>query len=148
MANITRYNTLNEMMSLREVMDRLFEESFLPRLGFIGREMASNLYETAEAFVLQLPLAGVKPEEIEITIQQNTVNLKWTTSVNMPENATTRWNGFAEGQYQQSFTLPAPLNADQVEASYENGVLTLSLPKAEQAKARKVEIQTKTTHFA
>jgi len=104
---------------------------------------ASNLYETAEGFVLQLPLAGVNPEEVEITVQQNTVNVKWATQVSVPANATTHWSGFEEGHYQQSFTLPASINADQAEAEYEHGVLTLTLPKAEHARARQVKVQTK-----
>jgi HSP20 family protein len=146
MANITRYNPFNEMVSLHEAMDRLFEDSFIPRIG--GRGLASNLYETTDGFVLQLPMPGVNPEEVEITAQQDTLNVKWSTSVKVPENATTHWSGFAEGQYQQNFTLPAPINADQAEASYENGVLTLSLPKAEHAKARTVKVRTKTPVFA
>lgn len=143
MANITRYNPFNEMVSLREAMNSLFEDSFLPRFGLTERS-ASNLYETADSFVLQLPIAGVKPEEIEIAVQQSTVTMKWATQVRAPENATTHWSGFAEGHYQQSFTLPAPINADQAEATYENGMVTLTLPKAEQARARQVKVQTKT----
>ncbi|HET8842312.1 MAG TPA: Hsp20/alpha crystallin family protein [Ktedonobacteraceae bacterium] len=147
MANMTRYNPFNEMVSLRDAMNSLFEDSFLPRFGMTERA-ASNLYETADGFVLQLPLAGARPEDVEITVQQNTVNLKWTTQVSVPENVTTHWSGFPEGQHQQSFTLPAPINSDQVEAAYENGMLTLTLPKAEHAKARQVKIQTKTPAFA
>jgi HSP20 family protein len=142
MATITRYHPFNEMVSLREAMNNLFEDSFLPRFGMTERA-ASNLYETAEGFVLQLPLAGVNPEEVEITVQQNTVNVKWATQVSVPANATTHWSGFEEGHYQQSFTLPASINADQAEAEYEHGVLTLTLPKAEHARARQVKVQTK-----
>jgi HSP20 family protein len=143
MANITRYNPFNEVVSLREAMDRLFEDSFIPRLGFAGRGVTSNLYETAEGFVLQIPMPGVNPEAVEITAQQDTLNVKWQTSVNVPENATTHWSGFASGQYQQSFTLPAPINAERVEASYQNGILTLSLPKAEHVKARTIKVNVK-----
>jgi HSP20 family protein len=148
MANLTRYHPFNEMVSLREAMNSLYEESFIPRLNSFGRGMASNLYETTDGFVLQLPLSGAKPEDIDITIQQNTVSLKWATTISVPENATTHWSSFTQDQHQQSFTLPASINADQVEATYENGVLTLALPKAEHAKARQVKIQTKTPAFA
>src|SRR5215475_12731951 len=121
MANMTRYHPFNEIVSLREAMDSLFEDSFIPRLNSFGRGMASNLYETIDGFVLQLPLSGAKPEDIDITVQQNTVNLKWTTTISVPENATTHWSSFTQGQHQQSFTLPTPINADQVEATYEHG---------------------------
>ena len=140
MANITRYNPFNEFVSLREAMDRLFEDSFIPRVGISGRGVASNLHETADSFILQIPMPGVRPEDVEITVQQDALNVKWQTSVNVPENATTHWSGFAASQYQQSFTLPAAVNAEKVEASYENGILTLSLPKAEHVKARTVKV--------
>ncbi len=74
MANITRYNPFNEVVSLHEAMDRLFEDSFIsPRaMGRFGaRGSAANLFETADGFLLQIPMAGVKPEDVEITAQQN-----------------------------------------------------------------------------
>ncbi|HLI70706.1 MAG TPA: Hsp20/alpha crystallin family protein [Ktedonobacteraceae bacterium] len=141
MANITRYNPFDEIVSLRDAMDRLFEDSFIARSPFFGsRGVGSNLYETADSFVLQVPMPGVNPKDVELTVQENSVNLKWSANVNVPENATTHWSGFASSQYQQSFTLPSATNADKAEASYENGVLTLTLPKAESAKARRVKI--------
>jgi len=145
MANITRYNPFNEVVSLREAMDRLFEESFIPRVGFgtSARGAQSNLYETTEGFVLQIPMPGVNPDDVEITAQQDTLTLKWATSVTAPENATAHWNGFTSGKYQQSFTLPTAINSEGAEASYENGVLTLSLPKAEHAKPRTVKVVAK-----
>ncbi len=148
MANMTRYNPFNEGVSLREAMNTLFEDSFIPPLGFTGRGMASNLYETADSFVLQLPIPGVNPEEVEITAEPNMLHVKWTTHVTIPPNATTHWSGFTDGEYQQSFTLPNTINADSVEAGYEKGVLTLTLPKAERAKARRVKVLTKTPAFA
>jgi len=146
MANITRYNPLSEVVSLREAMDRLFEDSFLsPRSTntWAGRAGAANLYETAEGFTLQVPAPGIRPEDIEISVQQETVNLKWQTTIQPPEGATVHWNGFSLGQYQQSFTLPSSINAERVEAHYTNGVLTLYLPKAEHAKARTIQVRSK-----
>ena len=143
MANITRYNPFNEVVSLREAMDRLFEDSVISSrlsntLG--GRGMAANLYETNEGFTLQLPIPGIKPEDVDITVQQDVVSLKWVSKVQIPEGAHVHWNGFQSGQYQQAFTLPAPINADLVEAHYSDGILTLRLPKAEHAKARTIKI--------
>jgi HSP20 family protein len=144
--NITRYNPFSEMVSLREAMDRLFEDSFIsPRnVGQWGaRGVAANLFETPDGFILQLPMPGVNAEEVEITAQQDTLTLKWQTRLNVPQNATVHWNGFPSGQFQQSFTLPAPINAERAEADYTNGVLTLNLPKAEHVKARTVKVTAK-----
>ena len=143
MANVTRYNPFSEAVSLREAMDRLFEDSFIsPRTfgQFGGRGVGTNLFETPEGFILQVPMPGVKPEDVEITVQQDTVSLKWETKVEVPENATSHWHGLQTGQYQQSFTLPSPINAEDVEASTSNGILTLRLPKAEHAKARTIKV--------
>ncbi len=145
MANVTRYNPFNEAVSLREAMDRLFADSFIsPNLAGLAsnRGAGANLFETQEGFILQIPMAGVKSDDVEITAQQDTVSLKWTTNVQIPEGATPLWNGFQSGQYQQSFTLPSPINSERAEASYADGVLTLSLPKAEHAKARTVKVNT------
>lgn len=146
MANITRYNPFNEAISLREAMDRLFEDSILsPRMTSVwnNRGVGSNLYETSEGFTLQVPMPGVKAEDVEITVQQDVVTLKWSSKVEIPEGATSHWQGFQAGQYQQSFTLPAPINSEAVEARYSDGILTLNLPKAEHAKARTIKVNAK-----
>ena len=146
MANLTRFNPFNEAVSLREAMDRLFEDSYIsPRVAghFGGRGVVANLFETADNFILQVPMPGVKPEDVEITAQQDTLSLKWETKAQVPEGATVHWLGFGDGQFQQAFTLPAPIDADRAEASTSEGVLTLTLPKAEHAKARKLSVTAK-----
>ena len=141
MANLTRYNPFNEAVSLREAMDRLFADSFIaPQSALSGRGLGANLYETQDGFTFQMPVPGAKPEDVEITTQQDTVTLKWETSVEVPENATAHWRGFQSSQFQQTFTLPAPINAERTEASIHDGVLTLTMPKAEHAKARTVKV--------
>jgi HSP20 family protein len=145
MANLTRYTPFNEVISLRDAMDRLFEDSFIPRAvnNFAGRGFAANLFETSQGFILQVPMPGVTPEAVEITAQQDTLTLKWETRLTPPEGATVHWHGFQSGQYQQSFTLPAAINSERAEASYADGILTLNLPKAEHVKARTVKVVAK-----
>lgn len=145
MANLIRYNPFNEAISLRDAMDRLFEDSFIPRAlnTYNQRGVNANLYETPEGFILQVPMPGVSPDAVEITAQQDTLSLKWETKVSVPENATMHWNGFQSGQFQQTFTLPASINSERAEASYADGILTLNLPKAEHVKARTVKVVAK-----
>ena len=146
MANITRYNPFSEVVSLREAMDRLFEDSFIsPRQSNVwnARGVGANLYETAEGFTLQIPAPGVKPEDVEITVQQEIISLKWETKIQAPEGVTVHWNGFQSGRFQQSFSLPSPINAERVEAHYTDGILTLHLPKAEHAKARTIKVKSR-----
>jgi HSP20 family protein len=141
MANITRYNPFNEFVSLREAMQHLFEDSVIyPTSQWTGRAIGANLYETQEGFLLEIPMPGVKAEDVEITTQQDTLNLKWHTHFAAPEGATVLWNGYQAGEFHRSFTLPTPINPERVEAHYIDGILTLSLPKAEYAKARTVKV--------
>ena len=145
-SNLTRYSPFSDAVSLRDAMNRLFEDSFIsPRnLGvWGGQSVAANLYETPDGFILQIPMPGVNPDAVEITAQQDTLTLKWETKLNAPQGATTHWNGFPSGQFQQAFTLPAPINSERAEASYIDGVLTLNLPKAEHVKARTVKVTAK-----
>ncbi|HZU66199.1 MAG TPA: Hsp20/alpha crystallin family protein [Ktedonobacteraceae bacterium] len=141
--NLTRYNPFNEVVSLRDAMDRLFEDSFISRNMLNRGGITANLFETPDGFILQIPMPGANADTVEITAQQDTLTLKWQTNVQIPQGATVHWNGFQSGQYQQSFTLPAPINADRAEATYENGILMLNLPKAEHVKARTVKVTAK-----
>ena len=144
MANLTRYTPFNEVISLRDAMDRLFEDSFISRNWGTGtRGVGANLFETPEGFILQVPMPGTSPEDVEITAQQDTLTLKWETKPSIPQNVTVHWSGFLSGQFQQTFTLPAPINSERAEASYADGVLTLNLPKAEHVKARTVKVTAK-----
>lgn len=144
MANLIRYNPFSEVVSLREAMDRLFEDSFIPRGGVGGHHaVTSNLYETADNFVLQIPMPGANPNSVEITTQHDVLHITWDINVAIPENASTHWSAFASGHFQQSFTLPAAINSEKAEASFDDGILTLTLPKAEHAKARTLKITSK-----
>ena len=146
MASVIRYKPFNEVVSLRNAVDRLFDDGFIARSNLNGwnvRGAQSNLYETPEGFVLQVSMPGVNAEDVEITAHQDSLTLKWATSVKAPENATARWSGFANSKQEQNVTLPAFINAEGVEASYENGILTLNLPKAESAKARTIKVAAK-----
>ncbi|HET8845661.1 MAG TPA: Hsp20/alpha crystallin family protein [Ktedonobacteraceae bacterium] len=140
MAHLVRYNPWGEVVSLREAMNRLFEDSVIPGNSIRGRQSGSNLYETPESFVLQISMPGVNPDDVEITVQQEALTISWKRSVSAPENARTHWAGFTSGKYQQQFALPSATNTEKAVASYENGVLTLTLPKAEYAKARTVKV--------
>jgi HSP20 family protein len=145
MANITRYNPFNDFVSLRDAMDRLFEDSVIsPRAAGVlnTRGVHANLYENTEGYTIQMPMPGVKAEDLEVTVQQDVVSLKWQTSVQIPEGVTVHYNGIQTGKYQQSFTLPSPINAEKVEAHYSNGILTLQLPKTANAQAHTIKVTT------
>ncbi|GHO42105.1 Hsp20/alpha crystallin family protein [Ktedonospora formicarum] len=143
MANMTRYKPFNEFVTLRDAMDRLFEESVIaPRSTHAAshRALPANIYETAEDFTLQIPMPGVKPEHVEINVQQEVVSLKWQVGAEIPENAKVYYHGFPKREYQRSLTVPTPVDSGRAEASYQDGILTLRLPKAEHARPRSIKV--------
>jgi len=101
---------------------------------------AANLFETSEAYLVELPLPGVKPEDVEVTVQENILTLAAKRSWQAPENAKAVWQGFSAGEWKQRFTLPGEVNSDRVSATLELGVLRLELPKAEHMKPRTIRI--------
>jgi HSP20 family protein len=144
---MTRYNQSTGLMPLNEAVERLFRDAFTwPRLfgdGFFARSrlgLSSNLYETGDSYIMQVSLPGVTVDELEITAQENVLTLRGKTEVTVPEGAQSIWVGIGGGEFREEVTLPGDVNADQASAEYHDGVLTLTLPKAERAKAHTIKI--------
>ena len=149
MANsITRYNQPTGFMPLSDAVDRLFRDAFTwPRtfgdaFGTMSRfgGLSSNLYETRDSYIMQVLLPGVKVDELEITAHQNVLTLRGKTEVTVPEGAQSIWVGMGGGEFREEVTLPGDVNADQANAEYHDGILTLTLPKTERAKVRQIKV--------
>jgi len=149
MANIVRWEPFRDLISLREAMDRLFEESFIrPRAGWLaplGAEaLAVDMYETDQDVVVKSSVAGVRPEDIDITITGDTLTIKGETKA---EEKIERENYVRQerryGAFSRSLTLPTTIVAEQAKAEFENGVLTLTLPKAEEVKPKTIKVKAK-----
>ncbi len=144
MAALTRYYTPRTFASPLEAVDRLFRDPFFSTRGFA--EVAtpagfqSNLYETADAYVLQASLPGVKEESLAITTRENVVTLEGTVEVTAPENARGLWVGLRGGAFRRQFTLPGEVDADTATAVYNSGLLTLTLPKHARAGTRTIRV--------
>ena len=146
MASMIRYQPfrfpIGEMTrDLDRVFDRLIEDTFSTGRMAPGRTPgAANLYETSEAYLVELALPGVKAEDVEVTVQENVLSLAAKRTWQAPQNAKAIWQGFGAQEWSQRFTLPGEVNPDRVAASLEHGVLKLELPKAEHAKPRTIRI--------
>jgi HSP20 family protein len=145
--NITRYNQPASFMPLSEAVDRLFREAFTwPRLfGDVWPStsrlgLSSNLYETGDSYIMQVPLPGVKVEELDITAHDNVLTLRGKTEVMVPEDAQSIWVGMGGGEFREEVTLPGEVNADQASAEYHDGILTLTLPKTERARVHQIKV--------
>lgn len=148
--SITRWDPFRDMMSLREAMANLLEESYVaPRAGqqaTVGA-LAVNMKETPDAFIVTAALPGVKPEDVDISVLGETLRIQAETKEEHEQsqdgNAENgRWivRERRHGMMQRVLTLPAQVKADQAQADFEHGVLHLTLPKAEAAKPRSIKI--------
>ena len=151
MADMVRWDPARDMVSLREAMDRLFEESFL-RPGLLGSNdsasalMPLDVYETEDVVVVKAAIPGVKPEDIEVTVTGDLLTIKGEFKSETEKKDEKRSYHRQErryGSFSRQVTLPSGVNADACQANFENGVLTLELPKVEEAKVKKVQITRK-----
>jgi len=149
--NIVRWEPMREMLSLREAMDKLFEERFVgPQWRTMraadggGATLALDLYETEDALKVTAPVPGIKPEEVEITITGNTLTIKGETKVEEREE---KGNYLRQevryGSFQRTMELPTAVQSDKAEAVFDNGMLMLTMPKAEQVKPKSIKINVK-----
>ncbi len=149
MAELVKWEPFREMMSLRDAMGRLFEESFLRPGWFGGWESAASalpvdVYETGDHVVVKATVPGVKPEDIEVTITGDVLTIKGEFKT---EEKTEKHNYLRQerryGSFCRQLSVPAGTDVDKVKATFEHGVLTLELPKVEAAKAKTVKVVAK-----
>lgn len=106
-----------------------------------GNKAHMNVFETENGYIAQIQMPGASEESIEINVEQEKVNIKWSVSNSSPEGAAALWKGIPSGEFSQSFTVAKAIKAGDSIATYKDGVLTLNLPKAEEAKAQTIKIK-------
>jgi len=148
MASLIKWEPLNDLVSLRNAMDHLFADSFVRMRGLpvVGgaAPLALDVYETADSVVVKTNVAGVEPEELDITIDGDILTIKGETqSEDKVEKASYIRQERRYGAFERSVQLPVALLADKAQASVENGVLTLTIPKSEESKPRAIKVQAK-----
>ena len=143
---IARWSPINDVVSLREAMDRLFEDSFIrpstwTGLGAGQLAVPVDLWETKDAYHVVADLPGLTTDDIEINATPDTVTISGELKP-MTEVATEAWlrQERRTGKFSRSFTLPVQIDPNKVEAKFMNGVLELVVPKAESVKPRSIKI--------
>lgn len=147
MVTLTRWNPAREMMALRNMMDRVFEEGVeSPAMRWSEATewpLALDVVENKEGYMVQASLPGVNPDEIEIVVNDNVLTIKGQVKKDEPaEGVRYHVRERRYGTYSRSLTLPQLVNTDAVDANYHNGILSLFIPKAEEAKPKRIAIQT------
>ena len=146
MTLIRRNNPVGELMSLRHAMDRLFEDSFVRSRGQTGADemqLPVNIRTTSDSLVVEAALPGVKPDDVEISVLGDTLTISASngSEESRDEDGYT-YREIRRGSFSRQLTLPTGLKTDAATASFDNGLLTLSIPKAEEATPRRISIAT------
>jgi HSP20 family protein len=147
MSSLIRWEPAREMMSLREAMDRLFDDAFTRPLSMSGNNWsvpAVDMYQTDNEVVVKAALPGIKADEVQINVTGEVLTIKGETKQESETKEKTyhlreqRW-----GTFERSIILPTDVVADKAKADFENGVLTVTLPKAEEVKPKTITIKSK-----
>jgi HSP20 family protein len=136
-------SSFREMERLRREMNRLFDQMDRDTgTGLIATYPPMNLWSDAEGVVVTAELPGVNLEELDIAVQGNTLTLRGTRNrPDLGEEVVVHRQERGYGQFRRVLQLPFEVEAAEVEASYEHGVLRIRLPRAESAKPKKIQVK-------
>jgi len=147
--SITRWDPFRDLITLREAMDRLFEESFVrPGARWSpGREEATcpipiDVYTTDEEVVVTAVVPGADPDQVDITIEGDTLSIRGEIPRPL-DNVSYVIQERPCGRFQRSLRLNVPVEADKAEATFDKGVLTLTIPKQEEIRPKQIKVKAK-----
>lgn len=132
-------------LPLRQAIDRLFEDSFVRPESWLGPlqggALPLDVFRSKDAVVVRAALPGVKPDDVDISIEGDTLTIRASYNEEQREaEGDYLFQELRRGSFDRSITLPGDLQADAATASFDNGLLTLTIPKREEAKPRKIKI--------
>jgi len=146
MTIVRRPSPLGEFVSLRQAMDRLFEDSFFrPSTSSFGGDGSAavplDITNAPDALIVEAALPGMRPEDVDITIESGTLTIRAETRTERQEtDGEMLVNEIRRGSASRSVALPSGLEPDKAAATFEHGILHLSIPRAEAVKPRQIRI--------
>ncbi len=149
MSNLIRWEPMRDAVTLRDAMDRLFDEAFTRPWGLMdgGRGSgapAIDMYQTDNEVVVKVAVPGMKPDDVQIAVTGDMLSIKGETKEksDVKEKAyhirEQRW-----GTFERMISLPTAVVSDKAQAEFENGILTITLPKAEEVKPKMITVKAK-----
>jgi HSP20 family protein len=150
MVTLTRWNPTSDAVSLSERMERMFDEMVGRGLWRTSEERplrgawvpAVNILEREDAIVIAADLPGLKPEDVEVTVDQGTLSIRGERRLEeKQEGETLHRVERLYGIFERSFTLPNSVDPTKIDARFKNGEMTLTLPKREESKPRAVKVK-------
>jgi HSP20 family protein len=140
---LVRWNPLSDMTTLHNRVNRLFDELMRSNDGNATTmwSPAADIFETQDAMVLKLEVPGVDRNHIDLQIENNVLTVRGERKFEQ-EAKSDNYHRVERsyGTFSRSFALPVIVDQEKVRADYKDGVLKISLPKKEQAKAKRIEI--------
>ncbi|MDP2660311.1 MAG: Hsp20/alpha crystallin family protein [Dehalococcoidia bacterium] len=142
---IVRWDPFHEAVSLRDAMDKLFQDSFIrPTSRLLAREgaFAMDVYETDNEVVVKASLPGIDPENVDIAVTGDLLTIRAESKADekiAQERYYIQERRF--GSFTRSLTIPVTVQADKAEAKFEHGIVTLTLPKAEEVRPRTIKVK-------
>ena len=145
MSSLVRWDPFDDMRGLRHRMDRLFDDFFRgPRvLAWEPAELgfALDVYETDDALVVKAALPGVRPDEVDISVTGDVLTVKGETKgEEETKDGSYHRRELRYGAFARSIPLPTRVDHEKAKATFENGILTITLPKAEEVKPKSIKI--------
>ena len=153
MTIVRRPSPFGELMTLRQAMDRLFDDEYRPFRwmsgGLDGPALPLDVTTTEDAVTIEAALPGIRPEDVDITVENGTVRISGKTAdERKAEEGSYVLQEIRRGSFSRTVTLPNGLEPDKATATFEHGILRLEIPKAEQLKPRQIKISPVTSGHA
>jgi HSP20 family protein len=146
MSNLTLWEPEREMMTLREAMDRLFDDAFTRPISMRAGPLLPtiDLYQTVDDVVVKAALPGLKADDVRISVTADVLTLSGEFKAETEQKETTyHLREHRYGSFERSIMLPADIQSDKAKADFEDGILTITLPKTETVKPKTINIKPK-----
>ena len=131
----------NRMERMQREMNRLWSAAWIPSQGYANVFPPINIYDDGESYIARAEMPGVKTGDIDITVTGKTLTLRGKRTIELAgKDETYHRRERSAGEFRRAFDLPEQVDGEKVQANFTNGVLEILLPRAEQAKERKVQV--------
>lgn len=142
---IVRWNPFRELAAMQSAMDRIFEDTWRTYEGESSRSLALDVHETDDAYFVETALPGVNPDDINVTVNNGVLTITGEVKRSKEaedEKAHVVMSERMYGTFSRTLSLPQSVDGNNVDATYNNGILKLTLPKTPDAKPRQIKVKT------
>jgi HSP20 family protein len=151
-ATLTQFHPFRGVSTLQDQINRLFNETFdrsSEEASLTPWAPAVDIYETEQSLVVKADLPDIKPEELDIRVENNILTIRGERQFEKKVNESNYLRvERAYGSFSRSFSLANTVNSEAIQAEYKNGVLTLTIPKREEAKPKQIKVRVEGTAAA